>query len=105
MAANASESSGTERVQTGQLAQRTDLPGTHRVTKSSNATAIPETSPGRLRNTGHAVILISHRMPDVSSVADRVAVLRRGIKVADKPIAATSPEEVTGLITGAVETA
>jgi simple sugar transport system ATP-binding protein len=58
-----------------------------------------------LRATGHAVILISHRMPDVFAVADRVAVLRRGTKVADKPIAATSPEEVTGLITGAIAAA
>ena len=59
----------------------------------------------RLRDTGHAVILISHRMPDVFGVADRVAVLRRGLKVADKKISATSPEEITGLITGAVESA
>lgn len=59
----------------------------------------------RLRDGGHSVVLISHRMPDVFSVADRVAVLRRGSKVADKPIASTSPEEVTGLITGAIETA
>ena len=58
-----------------------------------------------LRTTGHAVILISHRMPDVFSVADRVAVLRRGQKVADKRVSETSPEEVTGLITGAIETA
>jgi simple sugar transport system ATP-binding protein len=36
-------------------------------------------------------------------VADRIIVLRRGAKVADKPIVATSPEEVTGLITGAIE--
>jgi simple sugar transport system ATP-binding protein len=55
-----------------------------------------------LKATGHAVILISHRMPDVFSVADRIAVLRRGQKVADKPIAESSPEEVTGLITGAI---
>ena len=59
----------------------------------------------RLKDAGIAVILISHRMPDVFSVCDRVAVLRRGMKVADKPIPDTSPEEVTGLITGAVETA
>ncbi|HHZ08089.1 MAG TPA: sugar ABC transporter ATP-binding protein [Rhizobiales bacterium] len=59
----------------------------------------------RLRDHGIAVILISHRMPDVFAVADRVAVLRRGRKVADKPISASSPEEVTGLITGAIETA
>jgi simple sugar transport system ATP-binding protein len=59
----------------------------------------------RLKATGHAVILISHRMPDVFAVSDRVAVLRRGVKVADKPIAASSPEEVTGLITGAIRSA
>jgi simple sugar transport system ATP-binding protein len=57
----------------------------------------------RLRDQGMAVVLISHRMPDVFDVADRVIVLRRGRKVADKPIATTSPEEVTGLITGAIE--
>ena len=56
-----------------------------------------------LRDQGIAIILISHRMPDVFSVADRIIVLRRGRKVADKPIAASSPEEVTGLITGAIE--
>ena len=56
-----------------------------------------------LKETGHAVILISHRMPDVFSVSDRVAVLRRGTKVADKPIADITPEDVTGLITGAIE--
>ena len=59
----------------------------------------------RLREQAIAVVLISHRMPDVFAVADRVVVLRRGEKVADKPIAQTSPEEVTGLITGAIETA
>jgi len=56
-----------------------------------------------LRNQGIAIILISHRMPDVFEVADRIVVLRRGRKVADKTIAASSPEEVTGLITGAIE--
>jgi simple sugar transport system ATP-binding protein len=59
----------------------------------------------RLRDHDIAVVLISHRMPDVFAVADRIVVLRRGEKVADKPIAQSSPEEVTGLITGAVETA
>lgn len=59
----------------------------------------------QLRDTGHAVILVSHRMGDVFEVCDRVAVLRRGRKIADKPIGDTSPEEVTGLITGALEEA
>jgi simple sugar transport system ATP-binding protein len=56
-----------------------------------------------LRDRGIAVVLISHRMPDVFTVADRVIVMRRGRKVADKKIEASSPEEVTGLITGAIE--
>jgi len=56
-----------------------------------------------LRDQGIAVVLISHRMPDVFDVADRVIVMRRGRKVADKAIASSSPEEVTGLITGAIE--
>ena len=59
----------------------------------------------KLRDHDIAVVLISHRMPDVFAVADRIVVLRRGEKVADKPITQSSPEEVTGLITGAVETA
>jgi simple sugar transport system ATP-binding protein len=59
----------------------------------------------RLRDHGISIILISHRMPDVFAVADRIAVLRRGRKVADKAIADSSPEEVTGLITGAIQTA
>ena len=59
----------------------------------------------QLRDTGHAVILVSHRMGDVFEVCDRISVLRRGKKIADKLITKTSPEEVTGLITGALETA
>ena len=59
----------------------------------------------RLKHQGVAIILISHRMPDVFAVCDRVVVMRRGTKVADKVIANTSPEEVTGLITGAIRDA
>nr|WP_245445845.1 ATP-binding cassette domain-containing protein [Rhizobium album] len=59
----------------------------------------------RLKDAGISVILISHRMPDVFAVCERVIVMRRGRKVADKRIADTSPEEVTALITGALETA
>ena len=59
----------------------------------------------RLRDQGVAVVLISHRMPDVFAVCDRVFVMRRGNKVAEKPISESSPEEVTGLITGAIHAA
>lgn len=55
----------------------------------------------RLKESGVAVILISHRMPDVFAVCDKIAVLRRGRIVADKPVGNTSPEEITALIVGA----
>jgi simple sugar transport system ATP-binding protein len=56
-----------------------------------------------LRDQKITVVLVSHRMPDVFAVADRIVVLRRGRKVADKRTAGSSPEEMTGLITGAIE--
>lgn len=59
----------------------------------------------RLRDRGISVILISHRMPDVFGVSDRIAVLRRGELVAHKATVDSSPEEVTGLITGAIQAA
>jgi len=59
----------------------------------------------RLKQQGVAVMLISHRMPDVFAVCDRIIVMRRGAKVADKRTEDTSPEEITGLITGAIRAA
>jgi len=56
-----------------------------------------------LRDQGVSIIFISHRMPDIFEIADRIVVMRRGEKVCDKPVAQRSPEEVTGLITGALE--
>ena len=59
----------------------------------------------RLKAQGVSVLLISHRMPDVFAVADRIIVMRRGGKVADKRTSETTPEEITGLITGAIRVA
>jgi simple sugar transport system ATP-binding protein len=59
----------------------------------------------RMKAQGVSVMLISHRMPDVFAVCDRIIVLRRGTKVADKHADRTSPEEITGLITGAIRAA
>jgi ABC-type sugar transport system ATPase subunit len=47
----------------------------------------------RLKEQGVAVMLISHRMPDVFAVCDRVVVMRRGEKRADKAIRDTSPRK------------
>ena len=57
----------------------------------------------RLREAKVAVVLVSHRVADVFAVADRIVVLRRGRKVADRKIADISPEEAEGLITGAID--
>ena len=59
----------------------------------------------RMKAQGVSVMLISHRMPDVFAVCDRIVVMRRGSKVADKHTVQTSPEEITGLITGAIRAA
>ena len=59
----------------------------------------------RMRDHGQSVIFISHTLLHIFAVADRITVLRRGRKVADKPTGATSPEEVTALITGVIEEA
>ena len=59
----------------------------------------------QLKSEGIAVVIISHRMPDIFAVSDRIAVLRRGELVANKKAIDSSPEEVTALITGAIEKA
>ncbi|MDT0329585.1 ATP-binding cassette domain-containing protein [Nocardiopsis lambiniae] len=57
----------------------------------------------RLRDQGHAVVLISHNMADVRAVADRAVVLRLGRNAGDFPIAETSYEEIVAAITGAAD--
>ncbi len=59
----------------------------------------------RLRERGHAVILISHNMADVKAVADEVAVLRLGRNNGVFSVRDTSHEEIIAAITGATENA
>lgn len=47
-----------------------------------------------------AIILISHTMPDVFAVSDRIIILRRGRKVGERPTAETSSEEIVQYIMG-----
>jgi simple sugar transport system ATP-binding protein len=58
----------------------------------------------RVRDQGVAVVLISHNMPEVLAVADRVEVLRLGRRVARFTAAETSLEELVGAMTGALGT-
>jgi simple sugar transport system ATP-binding protein len=53
-----------------------------------------------LRAQGVSVILISHRMQDVMSVADRIIVLFEGTKVADLERSKTNLDEVVAYIVG-----
>jgi ABC-type sugar transport system ATPase subunit len=55
----------------------------------------------QLRDTGKAVLLVSHNLNDVFEVADRILVLRRGRKVAECATLETDLEEVVSWITGA----
>jgi D-xylose transport system ATP-binding protein len=54
----------------------------------------------RLREEGHAVVVISHNLADVFEVADRIFVLRLGRGVGSFPAAETTHEEVVAAITG-----
>ncbi|SFS38212.1 ATP-binding cassette domain-containing protein [Saccharopolyspora flava] len=56
----------------------------------------------RVRDTGIAVVLISHNMPEVLSVADRVEVLRLGSRVARFKAAEAQLEDLVGAMTGAL---
>lgn len=55
----------------------------------------------RVRDKGVAVVFISHSMPHVMEVADRVQVMRLGTRVATVKASETSMEELVGLMTGA----
>jgi simple sugar transport system ATP-binding protein len=53
-----------------------------------------------LKDQGLGIILISHQMYDVFEVADRIAVMRRGVLVGERLVKETTADEVVGLIVG-----
>ena len=57
----------------------------------------------RVRDRGVSVVLVSHNMPEVLAVADRVEVLRMGRRVATYTAAQASVDELVGAMTGALE--
>jgi simple sugar transport system ATP-binding protein len=58
----------------------------------------------RVRDRGITVVLISHNMPEVLAVANRVEVLRMGRRVARFIAAETTIEQLVGAMTGALTT-
>jgi simple sugar transport system ATP-binding protein len=56
----------------------------------------------RVRDSGLSVVLISHNMPEVFEVADRIEVMRLGERVASFRAAEVSMEDVVAAMTGAL---
>ena len=57
----------------------------------------------RIRDTGVAVVLISHNMRDVIQVADTVEVLRLGRRIASMPNQGLTVQDLVGAMTGALD--
>jgi ABC-type sugar transport system ATPase subunit len=55
----------------------------------------------KLKSEGIGIIIISHQLRDVFSVADRIVVMRRGEKVGERNIKETNPDDIVSLIVGA----
>ena len=54
----------------------------------------------RLRDRGVAVVFISHVLPEVLGVTDRIVVLRRGEKVGDLPTSNADQDLIVKLMIG-----
>ncbi len=57
----------------------------------------------KLRDRGVPVILITHTLPDVFAVADRLIVMHRGRKVTEKKTAETNTQELVQYMVGALD--
>jgi len=55
----------------------------------------------RLKSQGLGIIMISHQLHDVFSVADRLVIMRRGVKVGERITKETDQNEIVSLIVGA----
>jgi simple sugar transport system ATP-binding protein len=56
----------------------------------------------RVRERGLSVVLISHNLPEVFDVADRIEVLRLGERVAQYKRENVGMEDIVGAMTGAI---
>ena len=55
---------------------------------------------GRLRDDGHTILFISHRLDEVLTLSDRVTVMRRGKKIDTVDAKTTSKEELARMMVG-----
>ena len=54
----------------------------------------------RMREDGKSILIITHKLHEVMSISDRVAVLRKGEHIATVETASTSPAELTEMMVG-----
>ena len=54
-----------------------------------------------LRDAGIGILIISHNLPDIFEVADRITVLRRGERVGTVPATDVDAGDLVAMITGA----
>lgn len=57
----------------------------------------------RVRDKGIGIVFISHSMPEVLEISDRVQVMRRGLTIADYKTSETNLEELVGAMTGRLD--
>jgi ribose transport system ATP-binding protein len=55
---------------------------------------------GSLRDRGRGIVYITHRMEEIYRLADRITVLRDGVRVATAPAQELSPDELVTLMVG-----
>ena len=55
---------------------------------------------GELKARGIAIVYISHHLPEIFRIADRVTVMRDGKKIATRPVAEVSREEIVQMMVG-----
>lgn len=53
-----------------------------------------------LRDQGVAIVYISHRMPEIAAIADRVTVLKDGKRVETRPLAELTPAAIVRMMVG-----
>ncbi len=53
-----------------------------------------------MRDAGKAVVIITHKMHEVESLSDRVAILRHGQFIGDMPTKSTNAQEMTNMMVG-----